>query len=68
MPCHAMPCVVLRPSGWLPLRAVVEIGMYKLLGGAGVKMGCLVALRTHETMFGGAGLDKLADQEEVLVC
>jgi hypothetical protein len=63
-----MPCVGLRPSVWLSLRAVVEMEMYKLLGGAGVKMGCLVALRTQETMFGGAGLDKLAGQKEMLVC
>jgi hypothetical protein len=55
-----MPCVVLRPSGWRSPKAVVEMGTYSLLGGVGLEMGCLVASKTEDTMFGGVGLDRLA--------
>jgi len=33
-----MPCVVLRPSGWLSDKAVFEMAIYSLLGGAGLKV------------------------------
>jgi len=33
-----MPCVVLRPNDWLSDKAVFEMAVYSLLGGAGLNV------------------------------